>query len=400
MSKADGIPSRLFPPKNLFAGQTSPTPILDLIEPLPKPADQIVTGKFAFPFLTFAAIAVVNQNYSLLVILLSFLPALLLAVAIHECGHLIFGWCAGLAFRGVEIGPFCLLRIRRKWFLRVRPRIYIGGAHMVLRRIRRIRHQLVTCTLGGPATSYGFAVLAFTVGEICRPSDNYGWTTFLEFSAFLSLIIALFSTFPYRTRLGGNDAYLLRQLLASKADCVHMIAAHAAFFAATVEPIPPPYFERWWKLASLHFEAGYSPFYVGWNAYREAKDPAIAASHLEQLLRSSGRLDVQTRNHLVAEAAFFTAHNRSSVGHCSVWLRRTRHQDWLDPLSRIRLDVALAESRQESAKALGICDSGLALIRANLNGPHSVKIESEWVDWKRQIEAKLTSAECDVLKPC
>ncbi len=223
---------------------SSPTPILDLIEPLPKPADQIFTGKFAFPFLTLAAIAVVNQNYPLLVALLGFVPALLIAVAIHECGHLVFGWCAGLAFRGVEIGPFCLLRIRRKWFLRVRPRIYSGAAHMVLRRILRVRRQLVICTLGGPVSSYGFAVLAFTLGEVYRPSDPYGWTTFLEFSAFLSLIIALFSTFPYRTRMGGNDAYLLRQLISSKAGTVGMIAAHAAFLAANVEPIPPPCFER------------------------------------------------------------------------------------------------------------------------------------------------------------
>ena len=386
--------------KRSQAGVASQTPILDLIEPLPKPADQIITGKFALPFLTFAAIVVVNQNYSFLLVLLGFLPALLLAVAIHECGHLLFGWCAGLAFRGVEIGPFCLLRIRGKWFLRARPRIYIGGAHMVLRRIRRIRRQLVICTLGGPITSYGFTLLAFTLGEVYRPSDAYGWTTFLEFSAFLSLIIAFFSTFPYRTRIGGNDAYLLRQLLASKAGCVHMIAAHATFFAASVELIPPAYFERWCKLASLHPEAGCSPFNVSWNAYREAKDPSVAAGHLEQLLRLSGCLDVQMRNHLVAEAAFFTGHNRPSSGQCSVWLRRTRHLEWLDPLSRIRLDVAFAESRHEFVRALAICDSGLALIRANLNGPNSAKIESKWVEWKREIEAKLTPEECEVLQSC
>lgn len=397
---AEGALSRLLRSKKSKVIQTSPTPILDLIEPLPKPADEIITGKFALPFLTFIALVAVTQNYSFLLVPLGISSALVLVVAIHECGHLLFGWCAGLAFRGVEIGPLCLLYIRRKWTLRLRPRIYIGAAHMVLRRIRRVRRQLAICTLGGPVSSYSFALLAFLVGELYRPTDTFGWTTLLEFSAFLSLVIAVFSTLPYRTRMGGNDAYLLRQLLASKTGSMQMIAAHAAFFAGRVEPISPAYFERWWKLASLHPETGYSPFYVSWNAYHAAKDPAIAAGHLEELLRQSLWHDVQTRNFLVAEAAFFTARNRPASGCSSVWLRRTQHIEWLDPLSRIRLDAALAESRQEFAKALAKCNSGLALIRANSNGPHSLKMESEWVDWKKQIEERVTPEISEVLQPC
>ncbi len=376
----------------------SPTPILDLSEPVPKPADEIITGKFAFPFLTLAAIGVVNQNYSLLLVLLGFLPALLLAVAIHECGHLLFGWCAGLRFRGVEIGPLRILRIREKWSVHLRPRIYSGAAHMVLRRIRRIRRQLVICTLGGPVMSYVFAFLAFIVGEFFRPIDSSGWTTLVEFSGFLSLIIAVFSSFPYGNRMGGNDAHILRQLLASKSGSMQMIAGHAAYYAANVEPIVPAYFEKWWKLASTHADTFYSRYYVIWQAYRAAKDPAVAASHLEQLLRESAWHDVQTRNFLVVEAACFTARNRPGCGCSDVWLRRTEHLEWLDPLSRIRFDIALAESRMEFARALAGCDSGLALIRANLNGPFSIKMESEWEDWKKQIEARLTPANSDALQ--
>jgi hypothetical protein len=107
---------------------------------------------------------------------------------------------------------------------------------MVLRRIRRIQRQLVICTIGGPVTSYSFALLAFIVGEVYRPTDIFGWTTFLEFSGFLSLLIAIFSTFPYRTQVGGNDAYILRQLFTSKSGSIQMIAAHAAYFAGSAEP--------------------------------------------------------------------------------------------------------------------------------------------------------------------
>ena len=99
---------------------------------------------------------------------------------------------------------------------------------MQLRRVRRIKRQLVICTLGGPIASYVFALLAFLLGEIYLPTDTVGWTTFLEFSGFLSLLVALFSTFPYHTRMGGNDAYLLRRLVSSRNGSTQMIAAHAA----------------------------------------------------------------------------------------------------------------------------------------------------------------------------
>ncbi len=385
--------------KKPAVAHASPTPILDLLEPLPKPADEIITGKFASPFLTLVAIGAINQNYSLLVVLLGFLPALFLVVAIHECGHLLFGWYAGLRFRAVEIGPLCILRIRRKWTLRLRPRIYIGAAHMQLRRIRRIRHQLVLCTLGGPVVSYLFAVLAFLVGEHYRPTDNFGWTTYLEFSAFLSFLVAVFSTFPYRTSMGGNDSFLVRQLFTSKTGALQMIAPHAALFAFNAESLFPAYAERWWKLASAHADPAHSRYYAGWNAYRAAKDPAVAAGHLEQLLRESSRHDVTTRNFLIAEAAFFTARNRPASGQSSVWLRRAKHLEWLDPLSRIRLNVALAESRQDFAEASAACNSGLSMIRANLNSPLSLTMESEWADWKKQIEERQTPTNSEVLQP-
>ena len=390
---------RWFRPAKSSVGRRTSTPILDLVEPFPKPADEIITGKFASPFLTLVAIVVMDQNYSFLIVLLGFLPALILAVALHEFGHLIFGWCAGLRFRGVDVGPLCIRRTRTKWSLRLRPRIYIGAAYMQLRRVRRIKRQLVICTLGGPIASYVFALLAFLLGEIYLPTDTVGWTTFLEFSGFLSLLVALFSTFPYHTRMGGNDAYLLRRLVSSRNGSTQMIAAHAAAFAGNVEPIPPAYFERWWKLASVDSEGAYSRFYVGWKTYSAAKDPSVAAGQLEELLRQSFSQDPETRNFLAAEAAFFTARHRPSSGHSSVWLRRTRIE-WLGSLSRIRLESALAESRQEFVQALAICESGLKLIRANLNGESSIKMESEWADWRKQIEDLANAEIPEILQPC
>ncbi|HEY6385923.1 MAG TPA: hypothetical protein VIX91_09600 [Candidatus Acidoferrum sp.] len=92
-------------------------------------------------------------------------------------------------------------------------------------------------------------------------------------SRVLSLLIAIFSTFPYRTQVGGNDAYILRQLLASKSGSIQMIAAHGAYFAGSAEPIVPAYFERWRKLASAESETLHSRYYVDWQASGWRKIP-------------------------------------------------------------------------------------------------------------------------------
>src|SRR2546423_10977326 len=123
------IRSRVLPPDKPLTAQTSTTPILDLVEPLPVPADHVVTGKFAVPFLTFVSMIVFTENYSFLVVPFGYLAIALIDVAVHEFGHLLAGWSVGLQFKGVHMGPLLLYRIRTRWAFRFRPKIYRGEAH-------------------------------------------------------------------------------------------------------------------------------------------------------------------------------------------------------------------------------------------------------------------------------
>jgi len=375
---------------------SSRTPVLDLLEPLPKPFDEIVTGRLALPFLAFLGVIVALQNFSFLIVPIGFLLVVFLSVAIHELGHLIAGRCVGLRFVGVDIGPLAIRRIRQKWALRLRPRLFLGAAYMSLTRIRRMRRRLAICTMGGPIASYVFGIGAFVIGEMFRMSDFTGWTTFLEFTGFSSFFVGVMSTIPYGTSTGGNDARLL-QLLLSKESSKQMMAAYALAFVAANKPITPEYHDRWWRLAIPDSNAMRSNYYREWMSYRNATDPTIAGEFLESLLRNSGPLPCEVRNFLAAEAAYFCAVHRENAVQSVTWFSRISHIEWFDPLTRLRLEVALAASQGLSKDALGKCDEGLSIIRANLSGRLSAKLQDEWTSWRNEIAATQENTKAELV---
>jgi hypothetical protein len=373
----------------------SVTPILDLLEPLPQPADRVVTGRFALPFFTFLAMIIFTGNLSFLIVPLGFLPIIFVDVAVHEFGHLVAGWCVGLQFKGVEFGPFAVMRIRDEWGFRARPRLYLGQAQMTLRRISRMRRKLAVCILSGPLVSYAFGVGAILVGELCRMKDSLGWTTFLGFLGAFSVLIGVLSSIPFRTRMGRNDAFLLRELFSSKESATRGVAGFALASLWNKSPIVPEFYERWFRLASDTSHPAHAFYCREWAAYRAAADPDTAASSLERLLGSSASLDQELRNFLAAEAAYFGAWKRSNATQARAWFRRVRHLGWLHPIALARLEIAILAAEKEYRVALAKCDSTIGFIQAHLAGPASRKIESEWLNWREQIAQRLSDSSTD-----
>src|SRR5260370_12660416 len=111
---------------------TSAATIRDLQEPLPKPDAERITGRFVLPFLTSIALIIFTGNLSFLMVLLGFVLIGFLTTLIHEFGHLIAGWCVGLHFEGVTIGPFVLRYKNRNWEFRLRRRFHGVLPYIVL----------------------------------------------------------------------------------------------------------------------------------------------------------------------------------------------------------------------------------------------------------------------------
>jgi hypothetical protein len=367
--------------------------MLDLLEPLPQPHDRVVTGKLATPFLIFVTAIILTENLSFLIVPFGFLAISFLTIAIHEFGHLLAGWCVGLRFHGVEMGPVTAKCIRGKWSFRLRPRLYRGQAQMSLDRIRRIRQRLAIYTLGGPLISYMFGITAFVIGETFRMSDMLGWTTFLDFLGFFSPLTGILSTIPFSTSMGGNDAYLLRQLLSSRRTATPMIAAFALNYVLKASPIVPEYYERWFQLTCADTHPLTKNYYQDWNSYRAAEDTNTTAKDLERLLRSYSSLDEEIRNYLIAEAAYFTAWKWDNLAKGREWHKRIPHLEWLDCVARARVEIAVLAAEKKYTDALAKCEATVQFLLENVRGPVSRKTVTQWLDWNKQIQEKMDS-EC------
>jgi hypothetical protein len=360
----------------------SSTPILDLLEPLPKPEDEIVTGKFALPFLAPISLVVIAENFSFLWVVFEFLLILVLTVAVHEFGHLLAGRCAGLRFHGAKIGPLSVKCIRQKWSVRFLPRLYRGEVHMGLDRIRRIRSRLALGVLGGPAASYLCGIGAFVAGEILRSTSDSMWPTFLGFFGFFSFCTGMLSSIPFRGGYYGNDAYILRQLLYSKEESKFIMTTYALGYIGLVKPARPVYQARWWQVVGANANPRSQKYYSDWNAYRDAQDPQIAAECLERLLHNSSYMEEESRQHLVAEAAYFVGWQRRNAANAKQWLRQLKHPDWLTPLQQLRVGIAVDCAQDRYDEALTKCDTAIRM----LDSPDFEKDRAEWITRKQTIE--------------
>ena len=378
------------PKNNPASSRASITPILDLLEPFPKPHDRVVTGTFATPFLGLISLIVVTENQSFLIVPLGFLVITFLTIAVHEFGHLLAGWWVGFQFRGVEIGPVTARRIRGKWSLRVRPRLWRGQAEMYLDRITRVRRRVAVHILGGPVLSYAFGIAAFVIGEVFRVSDTSGWTTFLDFVGFFSVVTGLLLTIPFSTAAGGNDAWLLRQILGPKHSATPIVAAFALGYVRRVYPISE-FDERWRKLVCAEPRLCANGYLRDWDSYRCAEDTTTAAQCLERLLQGCAVFDEEIRNYLISEAAYFAAYKRDNLTQSQIWYRRIPHLEWLDSLALARVQIAILAAENKYDEALAKCEAAIAFLHDSLRGPGPRETETYWINWRTEIQKNIDS---------
>jgi hypothetical protein len=361
---------------NTRTEQPSATPILDLLQPLPKPDAERTNGRFAFPFLTVVGVIVLTGN----------LPSLGIP---HEFGHLIAGWSMGLRFKGVRIDPFRIRVDSGKWKFRIRPRLFWGFAFMSLDKVRHVRRRLIVYVAGGPAANVLCGVVAAFVGEIgiARQYDS-PWPTFLEFLGVWSFIIGCMGLIPYRVRGFASDGMLLRALLSWKPEATQIIATYALSTLKGDRLFPPDYFRRWFRLAGARTKIQDENYYENWLGYESAPDDEMAAQFLERCLADSARMDDDHRDMLIVEAAVFTAWRRHNAAKAEIWLRRVQSLDRLHPLWQTRVRIALFCTHNQFEKAKEELSGGLLLIREAPGTGQRQRAEAEWIAWGEQIQQR------------
>lgn len=383
-----GILSRMFRRKESSTAPQSPTPILDLLEPLPKPYDERITGRFAAPFLTVVACVVITENYSLLAIVLDALLIGFLTTLVHELGHLCAGWAAGFRFGGITVGPFVLKRLRTGLTFRIRPRLASGLTYMSLNGIRRIRRRAILLSLGGALASLLFGLTGLIGGEIGRVYYDSPWPTFSQFLGFYSLFIGIFSFTHYRSGPFAGDGLLLRALWKSRDDAKPLIAAYALSALESKNPNGVHWNSRWARIASG--SRFVTPYHVDWYAYWAAQDSASAAPLLERCLAASYFVEREYRPHLIAEAVKFCAWDKDDHAKAQKWLELLQDPERLDSLSLARMNVALSCAAKDFNSVIRHWEAGLRLIQQSPPGKTTSDYEASWRAWKVEIEARRT----------
>ncbi len=374
---------------NTTIEQTSATPILDLLQPLPMPDTERVNGRFALPFLAVVAAIVLTGNLPSLSIPLGFLLINFLTIGIHEFGHLIAGWSVSLRFKGVRIDPFRIRVDSGKWKFKIRPKLFWGFALMSLDRVRHVRRRLIICIAGGPAASILCGAAAAFAGEVslARQYDS-PWPTFLEFLGVWSFVIGCLGLFPYRVRGYASDGMLLRALLFWKPEATQLIASYALSAHKDKSLFPPDYFRRWFRLASVRTKLQDGNYSENWLAYEGTREHEVAAQFLERCLADSAQMDDDQRDKLIVEASVFTAWRRHDGVKAEAWLKRIQVPDRLHPLWQARVKIALLCAGKQFEKANAELNGALSLIREAPDSGQRQRFEAEWIAWGEQIRQR------------
>jgi hypothetical protein len=138
------------------------------------------------------------------------IPALYVAIAIHEIGHLLAGTLVGLDTGGIAIGGFVFLRSGRNWTFRFDRRCWAGGFFKPLTNTAAFRPgRFAWMVAGGPLASLALTVVCFLL--YLRSGNGTWYTTGSLF--WVALFILIISAVPFSSGLNRSDGARLWLLL-------------------------------------------------------------------------------------------------------------------------------------------------------------------------------------------
>jgi hypothetical protein len=130
--------------------------------------------------------------------------AILAVIIVHELGHLLAGWAAGLKLVAVRFGPVQISPPLRVSFQRNLIRGASGWTNMVPASANRIRGRLLVFVLGGPLANLFFGLAIALIQDV---------STFVGWFAFASTLLGLVNLIPFQRAGLVSDGKRLLMLL-------------------------------------------------------------------------------------------------------------------------------------------------------------------------------------------
>jgi hypothetical protein len=389
----------------------SPTPILDLLLPLPeRGVDRRWSSYLVWIVLGFAGgigyrlarergalgwvdeLLVANAPSTAggwIAGALVMLGALYAAVTLHELGHVIAARLGGIRVASFSVGRLALVRHGDSMKPAISPDdVTAGFATFDSLPDRDLRAPFALVFLGGPlmnaAVAASAALVLFSGAAASWPLLQWGLGVLAAASALLCLELI-----PYELRGHESDG---RRVLAlwRDGDAGRSFLSLLALQRAVEKGVRPRDLPAGWLESarrapprtrdSVHAEL------LSFAAACDREDAAAAAGHLEACLERIAIAPPEIAAQLPAEAAIFHAWYRGDGVRAAEWRQRARKSLAHSALTRARVEAAFACAESRFDDALVEWEAGL---RAIENMPSSVQrqaLQDGWLEWRQQIE--------------
>ncbi len=197
----------------------SATPILDLEQPLPQPSRRsrwlprlvgLILGLvIGLIYILEDQNQLPNWNWPPFNPFL-IIPALYLAIAVHEAGHVLAGNLAGLHTGGIAVGGFVFFKSGSNWSFRFDRRRWIGGFFKPLTDSATLPRSSYICMIAGGPLASALLTEACRQASVHSGGGAWNWIGTLFWIALFTLLI---SALPFSSGLNKSDGARLWSLL-------------------------------------------------------------------------------------------------------------------------------------------------------------------------------------------
>jgi hypothetical protein len=304
---------------------------------------------------------------------LAALPSLLLIdLAVHECGHIAAGWCAGFRFERICIGPLLVRRVEDGWGFSLHPAMSWGGGFALAtpRDARRVRPGLLMFFAGGPAASLLLAagcLMAF----VTSPGTSWApWAHPIGLLAAWSSYSFLANCNPVCSKTVRTDGAWIVELARGSA-LGQRLCAHYAMAASEHSQVRPADWSPNWIRHALgvkdHSADRLAALLLAYRHHLDRGEIILAGRFLDEAVNLQHRLPANfSTRRLWLERAYFLARHRSDAVNSREALERGRRGLPVERplLLRATCAVQLAEGDVRAVNSLQLarqCRGGLQL---------------------------------------
>jgi hypothetical protein len=281
---------------------------------------------------------------------LLFFPALYVAIAIHEVGHLVAGKIVGMPPGALVIGGIVIFKSGPRWLVRFDSQRLFDGFAKVLPPKNDFRPApFAWMVAGGPIASFLFS-LTCVLGLALYGRGTWAWIGTLYW---VSIMITSAALIPFSSGLNKSDGARLWLLVRHPDQCRSWMAVLGVQTEETEGLMP-----REWDAAlvnqMLQADASMREYpYIQLLAFYRCIDQnneQLALEHLENALATSARCGKRLRQCLFLEAGSSSAYLRGNVIQARAWLERVGKVE--RPLSTDEIEAAIATSEKRWNDAL------------------------------------------------